>query len=72
MKMKRKYLEIIKTIAANAKPESYTLNQLRCVNQILMYGANTTHLKGSENSFGMDEGWKVDYCPVSFLGGEKE
>lgn len=72
MEMKRKYLEIIKTIAANAKPESYTLNQLRCVNQILMYGANTTHLKGSNNSFGIDEGWKVDYFPTSFVKDDNE
>ena len=36
-----------------------------------MYCANTTHLKGSDNSFGIDEGWKVDYYPASFLGGEK-
>ena len=70
-KIKKRYLEIIKTIVSNARPESYTLDQLRCVNQILMYSANTTHLKGSDNSFGIDEGWKVDYCPVSFLGGEE-
>jgi hypothetical protein len=69
--IKKRYLEIIKTIVANARPESYTLDQLRCANQILMYGANTTHLKGSANSFGMDEGWKVDYYPASFLGGEE-
>lgn len=37
-----------------------------------MYCANTTHLKGSDNSFGVDEGWKVDYYPTSFLGGEKD
>lgn len=66
--MKEKYLTVIRTIVANARPESYTLDQLRCANQILMFCANTTHLKGSENSFGMDEGWKVDYCPASFLG----
>jgi hypothetical protein len=36
-----------------------------------MYCANTTHLKGSDNSFGTDEGWKVDYYPASFLGGEE-
>lgn len=70
--IKKRYLEIIKTIVANAKPEFYTLDQLRCANQILMYCANTTHLKGSDNSFGIDEGWKVDYFPVSFLGGEKD
>ncbi len=69
--MKEKYLTVIKTIVANARPESYTLDQLRCANQILMFCANTTHLKGPENSFGMDEGWKVDYCPVNFLGGEE-
>ena len=68
--IKTRYLEIIKTIVANAKPEFYTLDQLRCANQILMYCANTTHLKGSDNSFGTDEGWKVDYYPASFLGGE--
>ena len=70
--MKEKYLTIIRTIMTNARPESYTLDQLRCVNQILMYGANTTHLKSSENSFGMDEGWKVDYYPASFLGDREE
>ena len=70
--MKEKYLTIIRTIVINARPESYTLDQLRCVNQILMYGDNTTHLKSSENSFGMDEGWKVDYCPASFLGDNEE
>ena len=68
MDLKKRYLKIIKTIVANARPESYTLDQLRCANQILMYYANTTHLKGSDNSFGIDEGWKVDYCPASFLG----
>ena len=71
IEQKKRYLEIIKTIVANARPESYTLDQLRCANQILMYCANTTHLKGSDNSFGIDEGWKVDYYPASFLGGEK-
>ena len=72
IEQKKKYLEIIKTIVANAKPESYTLDQLRCANQILMYCANTTHIKGKENQMGMDEGWKVDYCPISFLGGEEK
>lgn len=67
MDLKKRYLEIIKTIVTNAKPESYTLDQLRCANQILMYYANTTHLKGSDNSFGIDEGWKVDYYPASFF-----
>jgi len=37
-----------------------------------MYGANTTHLKGSNNSFGMDEGWKVDYFPTSFVKDDNE
>ena len=70
--IKTKYLETIKVIVANARPESYTLDQLRCANQILMYCANTTHIKGKENQMGMDEGWKVDYCPINFLGGEEK
>lgn len=65
--IKKRYLEIIKTLAANAKLESYTLEQLRCVNHILMYGANTTHLESQNNYFWIDEGWKVDYFPSSFL-----
>ena len=69
--IKKRYLEIIKTIVANAKPEFYTLDQLRCANQILMYCANTTHLKGADNSFGIDEGWKVDYFPSCFIKDEK-
>ena len=72
MDLKRKYLKIIQTVVMNARPESYTLDQLRCANQILMYCANTTHIKGKENQMGMDEGWKVDYCPISFLGGEEK
>ena len=40
---------------------------MRCVNHILMYGANTTHLENQSNCFGIDEGWKVDYFPSSFL-----
>ena len=68
-KIKERYLEIIKTIASTAKPETYTLDQLCCAKQILLYYANTTHIKGTDNCFGMDEGWKVDYCPSSFIKG---